>query len=84
MLAAGIHRVKGAKRLGLKTGNWLTAEQFKKLLQCVLVVPFRRHLFAKRDIAQMDGQRSLSRILQFDGVGALSECRSISPSSPLT
>jgi len=32
-LAAGIARVKGAKRLGVKIGNWLTAEQGKALLQ---------------------------------------------------
>lgn len=31
-LAAGIRRVKGAKRLGVRIGNWLTAEQGKKLL----------------------------------------------------
>src|SRR5215470_9505779 len=32
-LAAGIRRVKGAKRLGVRIGNWLTIEQSKKLLQ---------------------------------------------------
>jgi len=26
-LAAGIRRVKGAKRLGIRIGNWLTIEQ---------------------------------------------------------
>jgi integrase len=31
-LAAGIRRVKGAKRLGVPVGNWLTAEQGKRLL----------------------------------------------------
>ena len=31
-LAAGIRRVKGAKRLGVRIGNWLTAEQSKRLL----------------------------------------------------
>src|SRR5580693_6128229 len=31
-LAAGIRRVKGAKRLGVRVGNWLTVEQGKKLL----------------------------------------------------
>ena len=31
-LAAGIRRVKGAKRLGVRIGNWLTVEQSKKLL----------------------------------------------------
>ena len=30
--AAGIRRVKGAKRLGIRVGNWLTVEQGKKLL----------------------------------------------------
>ena len=32
-LAAGIARVKGAKRLGIRTSNWLTADQGKALLQ---------------------------------------------------
>ena len=31
-LAAGIRRVKGAKRLGVRVGNWLSVEQGKKLL----------------------------------------------------
>ena len=30
--AAGIRRVKGAKRLGVRGGNWLSAEQGKKLV----------------------------------------------------
>jgi hypothetical protein len=32
-LAAGIRRVKGAKRLGLRLGNWLSAEQAKELIR---------------------------------------------------
>src|SRR3982751_4232710 len=32
-LAAGIRRVKGAKRLGMRIGNWLTIEQVRALLQ---------------------------------------------------
>ena len=32
-LAAGIGRVKGAKRLGVRIGNWLTVDQSKMLLQ---------------------------------------------------
>src|SRR5207253_8165987 len=32
-LAAGIRRVKGAKRLGVRIGNWLTLEQAKALLR---------------------------------------------------
>ena len=31
-LAAGIRRVKGAKRLGVRMGNWLSVEQCNKLL----------------------------------------------------
>jgi integrase len=31
-LAAGIRRVKGAKRLGMRLGNWLTIDQGRKLL----------------------------------------------------
>ena len=29
-LAAGIRRVKGMKKLGIRLGNWLTAEQGKR------------------------------------------------------
>ena len=32
-LAAGIQRVKGAKKLGVRLGNWLTAEQNRALLK---------------------------------------------------
>jgi len=31
-LAAGIRRVKGVKRVGVRLGNWLSAEQVKSLL----------------------------------------------------
>ena len=31
-LAAGIRRVKGAKKLGVRMGNWLTAEQGRRML----------------------------------------------------
>lgn len=31
-LAAGIRRVKGAKKVGVRLGNWLTAEQSRRLL----------------------------------------------------
>jgi integrase len=31
-LAAGIRRVKGAKKLGVRMGNWLTADQGKRVL----------------------------------------------------
>jgi site-specific recombinase XerD len=32
-LAAGIRRVKGVKKLGVRLGNWLTAEEARRLLQ---------------------------------------------------
>ena len=32
-LAAGIRRVKGAKRLGMRMGNWLTQEEARSLVQ---------------------------------------------------
>ncbi|MBZ5545250.1 MAG: site-specific integrase [Acidobacteriia bacterium] len=32
-LAAGIRRVRGVRRLGVRVGNWLTVEQGKRLLQ---------------------------------------------------
>jgi len=31
-LAAGIRRVKGVRRIGIRVGNWLTADQGKRLL----------------------------------------------------
>jgi site-specific recombinase XerD len=46
-LAAGIRRVKGAKRLGVRIGNWLTIEQARGMLQ---EQPFEG-LRAKRDRA---------------------------------
>src|SRR6266436_4646773 len=46
-LAAGIRRVKGAKRLGVRIGNWLNIEQARSLLQ----QPPTDALRAKRDRA---------------------------------
>ena len=46
-LAAGIRRVKGAKRFGMRLGNWLTIEQAKKLL----AVPSSGSMKDKRDQA---------------------------------
>ena len=34
-LAAGIRRVKGVRRIGVRLGNWLTPEQGRRLLECV-------------------------------------------------
>jgi len=48
-LAAGIRRVKGAKKHGVRCGNWLTAEQGRKLLE----VFDRECLRGKRDYAMV-------------------------------
>jgi len=34
-LAAGIRRVKGMRRIGVRLGNWLTPEQSRRLLERV-------------------------------------------------
>src|SRR5712672_1728649 len=46
-LAAGIRRVKGVKKLGIRLGNWLTAEQANALWQA----PDRERVKGKRDRA---------------------------------
>ena len=46
-LAAGIRRVKGVKKLGVRLGNWLTADQGQALWQA----PDREKLKGKRDRA---------------------------------
>jgi site-specific recombinase XerD len=46
-LAAGIRRVKGAQKLGVRLGNWLTAEEARRLLQA----PETDTLKGKRDRA---------------------------------
>jgi site-specific recombinase XerD len=46
-LAAGIRHLKGVKKLGMRLGNWLTAEQGHALLQA----PNRQRLKGKRDRA---------------------------------
>jgi len=68
-LAAGIRRVKGVKKLGMRLGNWLTAEQGHSLWQA----PDRQRLKGKRD-------RALLALLLACGLpaarGALGHCRS--------
>lgn len=44
-LAAGIRRVKGAKKLGVRLGNWLTQEEARALWQ----LPNASHLKGARD-----------------------------------
>ena len=46
-LAAGIRRVKGVKRLGVRLGNWLTADEARRLWQA----PDANTLKGKRDRA---------------------------------
>ena len=46
-LAAGIHRVKGVRKLGSRLGNWLTAGEASALLQ----VPNSQTLTGQRDPA---------------------------------
>ena len=48
-LAAGIRRVKGVRRIGVRVGNWLTVEQGKRLLAGVE----RRSLRGKRNYAML-------------------------------
>jgi site-specific recombinase XerD len=48
-LAAGIRRVKGVKKLGVRFGNWLTAEQSQALWQA----PNHERLKGKRDRAML-------------------------------
>ena len=47
-LAAGIRRVKGVKKLGVRLGNWLTPEQANSLWQA----PDPSKLRGKRDLAR--------------------------------
>jgi integrase len=48
-LAAGIRRVKAVRRIGVRVGNWLTAEQGKRLLAAVE----RGSLRGKRNYAML-------------------------------
>ena len=48
-LAAGIRRVKGTKRVGVRLGNWLTAEQSRALLRA----PDAQRLKGRRDRAML-------------------------------
>jgi integrase len=48
-LAAGIRRVKGVKRSGVRLGNWLTAEQSRAVLRA----PDTQRLKGRRDRAML-------------------------------
>jgi hypothetical protein len=64
-LAAGIRRVKGVKQLGVRLGNWLTAEQGQALWQ----TPDHQRLKGKRD-------RALLALLQTPKVIQTAKCHS--------
>jgi site-specific recombinase XerD len=88
-LAAGIRRVKGAKRLGMPVGNWLSAEQGKHLLRTVDLQSSRQTRL--RDARHSLGLRFAAR--RTDGVEsrrhpatgrALGHCRSRWEGRPYT
>ena len=55
-LAAGIRRVKGVRRIGVRVGNWLTTEQAKRLL-------------AASDRGSLRGKRNHAMIAMLIGCG---------------
>jgi integrase len=55
-LAAGIRRVKGVRRIGVRIGNWLTAEQSKRLL-------------ASADRESLRGKRNYAMLAMLIGCG---------------
>ena len=55
-LAAGIRRVKGVRRIGVRIGNWLTAEQSKRLL-------------AGADRESLPGKRNYAMLAMLIGCG---------------
>ncbi len=55
-LAAGIRRVKGVRRIGVRIGNWLTAEQSKRLL-------------ADADRESLRGKRNYAMLAMLIGCG---------------
>ena len=55
-LAAGIARVKGAKRIGMRLGNWLTADQ-------------GRNLLAAPDVQKLKGRRDRAILALMLGCG---------------
>jgi integrase len=55
-LAAGIRRVKGVRRIGVRVGNWLTVEQSRRLL-------------AGADRASLRGKRNYAMLAMLIGCG---------------
>jgi site-specific recombinase XerC len=81
-LAAGIRRVKGVRRIGVRLGNWLTPEQGRRLLDCTTPSSPR----ALRDHAMvailigcgLRARRAVDADARVDPAarGALGDCRS--------
>jgi integrase len=53
-LAAGIRRVKGVRRIGVRLGNWLTPEQSRRLIECATPTS-RRELRDQAMVAMLIG-----------------------------
>jgi hypothetical protein len=76
-LAAGIRRVKGVKKLGVRLGNWLTAEQGQALWQATdrkrLIASGSKESetalcwlsYARSVLARTDSKQVLSRATRF-------------------
>jgi len=61
-LAAGIRRVKGVKKLGVRLGNWLTAEQGQALWQAPDPISFEARFGANdRTLPWVQTADSISR-----------------------
>ena len=58
-LAAGIRRVKGVRRIGIRLGNWLTPEQGRRLLECA--APSTARQLQLRDDRDVDRLRPAPR-----------------------
>jgi len=72
-LAAGIRRVKGVKKLGVRLGNWLTVDEARRLLES----PDSDTLKSKRDrasLAVLLGCGLRRRELADLGFGHLQQC----------
>jgi len=80
-LASGIRRVKGAKKHGVRIGNWLTAEQSRSLLAAFRSEKLRDNEITRSFLYSLDaGYGVLNGISYRTGStaerGALSICRS--------
>ena len=60
-LAAGIRRVKGVRRIGVRLGNWLTPEQGRRLLAHADAVDHARELRDHAMVADADWLRPTPR-----------------------